>query len=39
VLAKLGLAEVRLEKSNKVRPNVSASPRDSRIFELALDVA
>lgn len=39
VLEKMGLIEIRLERSNKVRPNVSGSPRDSRIFELALDAA
>ncbi len=37
VLEKLGLVEVRLERASRLRPNLSDEPRDSRIFERAVD--
>jgi ribosomal-protein-alanine N-acetyltransferase len=39
VLEKLGMIEVEAEGANKVRPNFSSEPRDSRIFELVVSDA
>lgn len=36
VLEKLGLSEAKLQRANKIRPNLSSEPRDSRIFEIVV---